>query len=198
MGVCSSGKLCVSLSIYKAVVGLCSCVSMTSHICVNMSLCTAVCPHVELCPCTVVCVRVMLCAAMCTCAALHVRLGVCAHVHSWVCNCMSTCCSRTVWLARCRLHPRPPGLALCLRPDVFGVAALVGGLGLLCSPLTSAPRCCQPLCSRDPAHRSPTPGSSCAEIAGEGETAGSEDSISVSEALSDSSAPLSCCHLTSH
>ena len=170
VGVCSSGKLCVSLSIYKAVVGLCSCVSVTSHIYVDMSLWTAVSTCRAVSVRTVVCLHVMLCAAMCTRAALHVRLGVCTHVHSWVCNRMSMCCSRAAWLTCCRLHTRPPGLALCLRPDVFGVAALVGGLGLLCSPLTSAPRCCQPLCSRDPAHHSRTPGSSCAETAGEGES----------------------------
>lgn len=163
-----------------------------------MSLCTAVHPHVS-CVCVYSCVFACnaVCAAMCTCTTLHVRLGVCTHVHSWVCNCMSMCCSRAVRLTGCRLRAGPPGLVLCLRPDVFGVAALVGGLGLLCRPLTSATRCCQPLCSRDSIADRPQ-GAAALRQPERVRAAGSEDSVSISEALSDSSAPLSCCHLASH
>lgn len=142
---CVQVESCVFLCPYIKLVGLCSCASMTSHICVDMSLCTTVCPHVS-CVCVYSCVFACnaVCAAMCTCTALHVRLGMCTHVHSWVCNCMSVCCSRTARLAGCRLHTGPPGLVLCLRPDVWcgclgGWAGVAVPSSRLCTLLLSAP-----------------------------------------------------------
>lgn len=59
---------------------------------------------------------------------------------------------------------------LCGKPHIFGEAALVSGLkgsmaGISLQFLTSAPSCCQPLCSKSLAYHSLTPGSSLSEPA---------------------------------